>query len=168
MAVNAMTTTVPGLTVSPLIRTSGGPPVSWLETDIKPGLQGSIQLQYDADKDQPGPVNVALSVGPDDTATPVTATNQTKPRIVVFGDADFPSNVLMQDQLPFYNTDLFDNSVGWLTGARELVALQPKAPDSPRTVALDVGQKNLVFMATVFGLPILVALFGILNWWRRR
>jgi len=48
------------------------------------------------------------------------------------------------------------------------VSVRAKPANSPRTITLDAGQKNLVFTSTVLGLPILVLLCGAYIWWRRR
>ena len=156
-------------TVSPLVRTSGSPPDSWLETEPT----GQI-WQYTQGKDVPGPVDIAVSIAPAEStpptpsSTPVTDTTKPKTRIVVFGDADFASNVLVSGQFPFLNQDLFNNVVSWLAGANELVAIQPKDTTTPPTISLSTGERNLIFTATVLGLPLLVLLIGAYNWWRRR
>jgi ABC-type uncharacterized transport system involved in gliding motility auxiliary subunit len=159
----SMTPTVTTYTVSPIIQTSGSQPASWLETDIESQL-----LQFDGGKDVPGPINLALSVAPVSATGTETETVQVKTRLVVFGDADFASNVLLSPQLGFSNLDLFGNTVSWLAGADELVSIRPKDPSTPRTITLDATQKNLVLLTAVFGLPLLVFLFGIINWMRRR
>jgi ABC-type uncharacterized transport system involved in gliding motility auxiliary subunit len=98
----------------------------------------------------------------------VTDTINVGTRIVAFGDADFASNNILQQQIPIYNLDLFGNTISYLAGANELVSIRPKDPSTPRTVALDAGQRNLVLIGTVLGLPLLVALAGVMMWWRRR
>lgn len=163
------TSTIGGLDTTPLIQSSAAPPASWLETSSSELQSG--QVQFNAGKDIAGPVQVGLSLA---APTPVagspitTTTTVTGTKLVVFGDADFASNGLLQQGLPIYNTDLFNNSVSWLAGVSELVSIAPKAANQTRTMVLDQGQKNLIFTTTVLALPILVFLFGIFNWWRRR
>lgn len=177
MAVNPPTSTVAGYVTSPMVQTSGPPPISWLESDIQFPLaatSNNIQIRYDAGKDQPGPLTLALSIAPEDTtaatATPVTntQTTQAKARLVVFGDADFAGNALTNAQVPYGNRDLFGNSISWLAGANELVSIRAKDQSTPRTISLDVGQRNLAFTTTVLGMPLLVLLVGAFIWWRRR
>ncbi|MBF6613452.1 MAG: GldG family protein [Chloroflexi bacterium] len=174
MGVSTAVTPTTKYTASAIVSSSGGPPTSWLETDIRPGNTGSIQLQYDAGKDVPGPINVAVQVEPQalTSSTPVTATNVPKTRLVVFGDADFASNAILsqisQQGLSIYNIDLFGNTISWLAGANELVSIRPKDPTTPRGLTIDTGQKNVIFVASVIGLPVLVLLLGGINWWRRR
>ncbi|HEX8229185.1 MAG TPA: GldG family protein [Chloroflexia bacterium] len=154
-----------GFQVRPVVRTVSSPPLSWLETT----LAGTTQPTYDEGADLPGPVTLAALVEPGDPASgAVTDTNTVATRIVVFGDGDFASNNILQQQIPIYNVDLFGNTISYLAGANELVSIRPKDPSTPRTVALDAGQRNLVLIGTVLGLPLLVALTGVVMWWRRR
>ena len=154
-----------GYVIRPLVRTVSSAPTSWLETT----LTGTTAPTYNEGADLPGPVTLAALIEPADPVTgAVTETNTVKTRIVVFGDGDFPSNNILQQQLPLYNNDLFGNTVSYLAGANELVSRRPKDPATPRTVALDAGQRNLVLVSTVLGLPLLVALAGVMMWWRRR
>ncbi|MDQ3927674.1 MAG: GldG family protein, partial [Chloroflexota bacterium] len=154
-----------GYQIRPVVRTAGSAPQSWLETT----LSGTTQPTYNEGADLPGPVTLAGLVEPADPASgTVTDTNTVRTRIVAFGDADFASNNILQQQLPLYNVDLFGNTVSYLAGASELVSIRPKDPATPRTVALDAGQRNLVLIGTVLGLPLLVALAGVMMWWRRR
>src|SRR5687768_1255515 len=161
----SMTPTVSTYTVTPLIQTSGTQPESWLETNTQAQL-----LQFDPGQDVPGPINLALSVAPQDLSASGTQTEtaQINTRLAVFGDAEFAANILLSPELGFSNLDLFGNTVSWLAGADELVSIRPKEPSAPRTITLDSTQQNLVLLTAVFGLPLLVFLFGIINWMRRR
>ncbi|HYP19106.1 MAG TPA: hypothetical protein VEY08_03450, partial [Chloroflexia bacterium] len=154
-----------GFVIRPLVRTVSSAPTSWLETT----LTGTTAPTFDAENDLPGPVNLAALIEPADPVTgAVTSTTTPNPRIVAFGDGDFASNNILQQQLPLYNNDLFGNTVSYLAGANELVSIRPKDPSTPRTVALDAGQRNLLLVSTVLGLPLLVSLAGVMVWWRRR
>ena len=157
-------TAASGLRASPIMQTSAAPPLSWLETNTT-----NQQWAFDADTDLAGPVTVGVAVGPDVTVTSTaTETQQIKTRLVVYGDADFASNLMMNPQVGLFNRDLFANSVSWLAGADELVSIRPKEESGPRTVVLTTEQKNMIFAASVLGLPLAVFLLGLLNWWRRR
>ena len=154
-----------GFQVRPVVRTVSSAPQSWLETT----LTGSTAPAFDQDKDLPGPVTLSGLIEPADAATgAVTDTNTVQTRIVAFGDGDFAGNNVLQQQLPLFNVDLFGNTVSYLAGANELVSIRPKDPSNPRTVSLDAGQRNLILISTVLGLPLVVALAGVLMWWRRR
>jgi ABC-type uncharacterized transport system involved in gliding motility auxiliary subunit len=161
----SITPTVTTYTVLSIIQTSATQPQSWLETNTETQL-----LQFDPGTDIPGPINLGLSVAPAGVSATETQTDtvQVKTRLAIFGDADFASNVLLSPQLGFSNLDLLGNTVSWLAGANELVSIRPKDPSTPRTITLDAAQKNLVLLTAVFGLPLLVFMFGIINWMRRR
>ncbi|MEO8284939.1 MAG: GldG family protein [Chloroflexota bacterium] len=160
MGLKPPTSTVGSFVVTQLAQSSPGQDVSWLETDLQ-----TQAAQYDEGKDIPGPVSIGLSIAPSATDS-VTNTTVPKTRLVVYSDADFPSNVALQS-FPA-NVDLFANSVSWLAGANELVSIRAKEPTAPRLVTLDTTQKNLLGVVTVLGLPMLVLLFGAFTWWRRR
>jgi ABC-type uncharacterized transport system involved in gliding motility auxiliary subunit len=152
------TSTVNNMTVTSIIQSSFGEQNSFLETDFQ---SGDSQIHYDPGKDIPGPVTMGLTVAAQDTAT-----NTVKTRLVVYGDADFPSNVLTR-RYP-NNLDLFANSVSWLSGIDELVSIRAKDPEAPRQITLDAKQQTAVFFSSVLGLPLLVILLGAFVWWRRR
>ncbi len=162
MGLKSPTSTVGSMVVTPIVQSSSGSDQSWLETNLQ-----SQSVQYDAGVDLPGPVTMGLTIAPQasDTTTS-TITNTVGTKLVVFSDADFASDFAIQ-QVPA-NNDLFANSVAWLAGNYDLVSVRAKPANSPRTITLDAGQKNLVFTSTVLALPILVLLCGTYIWWRRR
>jgi ABC-type uncharacterized transport system involved in gliding motility auxiliary subunit len=164
MGFKVPTSTVGSMVVSQLIQSSPSPDQSWLETNLQ-----SQQATYDAGKDLPGPVSMGLTIAPqstDTSTTTLTNTDTINTKLVVYSDADFPSNYAIQ-QFPS-NGDLFANSVAWLAGNYDLVSVRAKAANTPRTLTLDATQKNLIFTASVLALPILVLMFGAFTWWRRR
>jgi ABC-type uncharacterized transport system involved in gliding motility auxiliary subunit len=158
MGLNTTTSTVSSLVVTPLVQSSAGENASWLETDLT-----AQQASFDPATDVPGPVTMGVQIGASTTTTDTTAPGT---RLVVFGDADFGSNLALQ--LAPSNQDLFSNSVSWLSGQDQLVSIRAKDPTAPRTMTLDAGQKNLLAILSVFALPILVLILGGYTWWRRR
>ena len=84
--------------------------------------------------------------------------------LVVFGDSDFASNTHFTTG---FNSDIFLNSVNWLVGDAALASIRPKT-DSYRHLILDDNQYNLMRYLGWFLLPSVMALAGILVWWRRR
>ena len=158
MGLTTPTTTVGSLVVTPLVQSSAGANASWLETDLT-----SQQASFDPATDVPGPVTMGVQIGASSTTTDTTAPGT---RLVVFGDADFGSNLALQ--LAPSNQDLFSNSISWLAGQDQLVSIRAKDPAAPRTMTLDAGQKNLLAIVSVFALPILVLILGGYTWWRRR
>lgn len=155
-----------GMTVQAIVKSANSPPVSWLETDIGSLSNGTVS--YDEKTDLPGPVDMGVLAGPDTSAsTPVTATNTTMPRIVAYGTSELVSNYVLQAGAS-NNADLFKNSISWLVGANELISIAPKAEDQPRTITLDAQKQSVIFIGTVFVLPLLIAAAGVFVWWRRR
>lgn len=170
MAINPPTTTVGSFLVSPFVRTSSEQNRSWLETDLN-----SPVVNFDPPNDQAGPVTLAVQVAPEPPSptAPVTETNTVNTRLVVFGDVDFASNLVLSNQqlaqdYAGNNIDLFGNAVSWLAESNELISIRPKETSQRPTIALDQGQKGMIFAATVLGLPLVVLLLGVINWWRRR
>ena len=167
MAISPPTSTLTTTLVTTLVQTSGAPPVSWLESL-------PANLQYDPATEIAGPISIGVSVEPPDdsaTSTNITDTQQVKTRLVVFGDADFPSDLFLSQSSQTYlatNADLFANAVSWLAGQSELVSIRAKDPSTPPTLTLDTGQKNLQLITSVFGLPLFVLLLGGAVWWRRK
>lgn len=172
MGLRPPTSTLQGLQATSIVQSSFGEQASWLETAITPNITGTIELNYTPNQDLPGPVSIALTLGPaaiGATTSPTdtnTVTNTVLPRMVVFGDADFPSNFWLS-QVPV-NLDLFANSVSWLAGANDLVSIRAKDPETPRRIILNEAQQRLVLFSSVIGLPVLVLLTGAFMWWRRR
>jgi len=85
-------------------------------------------------------------------------------RLAVFGDSDFASN-------RYYglsgNGNFFLNAVNWLTEESDLISIQPKT-SSPRTVQFTPSQGRLIFFVSVVILPLIILIFGISVWLRRR
>lgn len=159
-----LTPTVSNYTVSPLVQTTSSAPTAWLETDTQ-----NLQISYNEGVDVAGPIIMGVSVEPAEATQAVTGTQTvTGTRLVVFADADFAGNNFASGATPYFNSDLFGNSVSWLAGVNELISIRPKEPSAPRTLALSAGEKNAVLLISVIGLPFVVAMFGVLNWWRRR
>jgi ABC-type uncharacterized transport system involved in gliding motility auxiliary subunit len=154
------TSTVGSFVTTSLIQSSPSADQSWLETELS-----NPAVKYDAGKDLPGPVTIGLTIAPA-ASTSETETNQVATKLVVFSDADFASNIAVQQVIG--NQDLFANSVSWLSGANELVSIRAKDPTTPRTITLDSGQKNFIGITTILALPLFVLLFGAFTWWRRR
>jgi len=84
--------------------------------------------------------------------------------LVVFGDADFALNNLIQSQ---FNRDLFLNTVGYLVGRPESISIRPKAWKTS-TLDLSVDQKKGIYFASLFIIPQLIILFGLAIWSFRR
>jgi ABC-type uncharacterized transport system involved in gliding motility auxiliary subunit len=85
-------------------------------------------------------------------------------RLVVFGDADFPSNELIE---AYRNRDLFLNSVNWLLGDVEAISIRPVRSRASR-FALSNEDFTRIRSLSLFVLPEAIAVVGVLVWWSRR
>ena len=133
---------------------------AWAETDldaITNQAQSSQPPQIQADKgvDLIGPVSLAMTA--EDTGK--------GSRIVVFGDSQFASNTFF-NQLG--NGDMFVNSVDWATQQENLISLTPKEEVQRLLIPPGRYAMNLILLVTVFILPGVVLLAGVIVWWQRR
>jgi ABC-type uncharacterized transport system involved in gliding motility auxiliary subunit len=85
-------------------------------------------------------------------------------RLVAFGDSDFASNTFF----PYLaNADLVLASLSWLMREEGGAPMTPLVEVLP-TVSLSNAQTRDIFLTTVFVVPGLIALAGIVVWWTRR
>ena len=132
-------------------------------------------LEFDVNVDEFGPFPLALSVeaskpigqrpdSPTVTAEGAPDLGETYTRLLVFADSDFASNEF------FYslgNSDLFLNSVNWLTEQEQLISIRPK-PAAFRRLVVTQRDWNVILYTTVGFWPMMVLLGGAFAWWRRR
>ncbi|NNL87370.1 MAG: GldG family protein [Myxococcales bacterium] len=85
-------------------------------------------------------------------------------RLIVYGDSDFATNSMLRQ---FRNRDLFLNSINWLLGDVEAIAIRPAATRASR-LALNTEQFMRLRMLSLFVLPQLIAALGVFVWWWRR
>lgn len=131
---------------------------SWLE-------KGATfkKVEFNEGIDKKGPISIACVVQKEKQQN--NKEEEVKnTRLVVFGDSDFASTGF-SDALG--NQDLFLNAVNFLAFEEELISIRPKE-EKQRTVALTGKQARLIFYTTVFGMPTVIIVCGILVWIRRR
>ena len=92
------------------------------------------------------------------------AKSKTKSRIVVVGDSDFATNSFFQ---VMGNGKLFLNTINFLAAQENLIGIEPRTFDSPR-VNLTNSQMKGTFFLSVILIPALLALIGMVVWWRQR
>lgn len=151
-------------------------PQSFLETTPD-------RIEFTPDQDQRGPFPLALTVlaekpigqrpqrsGPS-TALPGGVTPQITPeqlsnptRLVVFADTDFAIN---QWFYSLGNSDLFLNSVNWLTGSQELISIRTK-PEGMRRLVVTQRIWNFILYSSVALWPLALLVAGGIVYWRRR
>jgi ABC-type uncharacterized transport system involved in gliding motility auxiliary subunit len=147
---------------------------SWAERDLS-RLDGQREIAFD-EGDLRGPVPVGAAGQPTLTADPSAGEaagaeeaedageEPASPRLVVFGDADFASNEYLG---AYSNLDLFVNSVNWLMGDIEAIAVRPNRSRASR-FQLTSEQFRTIRTVSLFVLPEAIAVLGVFVWWSRR
>ena len=147
---------------------------SWGERDLETFF-GDGRAESGPD-DLTGPVSLGVAGTPlvpkpsaasaaDPSAASALLEKPRDPRLVVFGDSDFASNALLDS---YRNRDLFVNSVNWLLGDVEAIAIRPNQSRASRLKQLSNEQFVTIRMLSLFLLPELIAFAGVLAWWSRR
>jgi ABC-type uncharacterized transport system involved in gliding motility auxiliary subunit len=126
---------------------------SWAETDFTSLAEGN--LRADEGVDQVGPLSVAVAAELFSSGA----------RIVVFGDAEFPSNAYFS---AYGNSDMMINAIDWVVGEEELINLTPKTPTQRVLVPPQTYTLGLILLGSVFVLPGLIVLAGVYTWFARR
>jgi len=108
-----------------------------------------------------------LAKDPEDAAGPLTlgaAVEAGAARLVAVGSSSFATN----DAITFQgNVDFLMNSVNWLAGREENLAIRPKTPEY-RLVTLTGTQASVIFYSTVVFVPLLFLVAAGAVAWRRR
>jgi ABC-type uncharacterized transport system involved in gliding motility auxiliary subunit len=144
------TTVSADITVTLLASTASG---AWGETDLQ--SINDNQVTADSGKDVIGPVPLA-----------VAATNtKTSARIVVIGSSIFATDGQITT---LGNNDFIMNSIDWAAEQENLINLTPKQTTNRFLVPPKVYVQGLILLITVFILPGLVIVGGIVMWIQRR
>lgn len=128
----------------------------WLET-------GKIddKVSFDAKTDIAGPINIAVALE--------RVYGKKGQRVVVVGNANFLSNTFITNG---GNLDLGINMVNWLAGDDNLITIQPKPLKDSNVIigsdAVSVVIAWLVYYGFQMILPIILLVFGIVTWLKRR
>jgi ABC-type uncharacterized transport system involved in gliding motility auxiliary subunit len=134
---------------------------SWAERDLaKLDAEGAVAMDAG---DLPGPVPVGVAGRPT-VARDGEGGDTAQPRLVVFGDADFAANELIQ---AYRNQDLFVNSINWLMGDVEAISIRPNVSRASR-FQLTQAQFQTIRSLSLFVLPEAIAVLGVFMWWSRR
>ena len=139
---------------------------SWAERDLE-RFYGEGEAEIDAD-DLRGPVSIAVAGRPglsrNGAGDDEPDADAPEARLVVFGDADFASNELIES---YRNRDLFLNSVNWLLGDIEAISIRPERSRASR-FELSSEQFTRIRSMSLFVLPETIAVLGVVVWWSRR
>ncbi len=144
-----------GPRVTELVQT---PPSFWGETDL-----ASERAVYEAEKDQPGPLNLAVAV---ETGNPRGVELGTGlSRMVVIGSSSFVDNATITTVTG--NLDFMMNALNWLLQREQLIAVAPKLPQE-FSLSMSEDEVRTVYWLTIGGMPFAVAVAGVMVWVRRR
>jgi ABC-type uncharacterized transport system involved in gliding motility auxiliary subunit len=128
----------------------------WGETDVD-----NDHASYDPATDMAGPLPLAVAV---ETSNPQGVNVDLGiTRLVVTGTSRFVDN----SSLAGGNLDFFMNSLNWLLQREQLVAVSPKSPQEFR-LDMSPSQQMAVYLLVMGGMPLAVAIIGIVIWLGRR
>jgi ABC-type uncharacterized transport system involved in gliding motility auxiliary subunit len=135
---------------------------SWGETSFRPG-SGATWTEEE-DLAGPLPIVVAVADAVEESGGAYRARVRSgepapvgEPHLVVIGDSDFVSNAFFGWQ---GNGDLMVNSINWLAGQEELIAILPKEVANKRVLLTD-SRRGLAFALLVLLLPMIPAATGV-------
>jgi ABC-type uncharacterized transport system involved in gliding motility auxiliary subunit len=144
-----------GITVESLFKSNEN---SWGETDLS-----KSEASFDPDQDLKGPLSLAVAaikeIRPSSDKEPAV-----KARLVVTGTSSFPINAYFPAQ---GNGNLFLNIVSWLAQDEDLISIRPK-PAEDRRILLSQSQLATVRLISMFVLPAIALIAGIIVVWNRR
>jgi ABC-type uncharacterized transport system involved in gliding motility auxiliary subunit len=150
-----------GLSVAPILATGGG---GWLTRD-------PARRTYDAAQgDRGGPVVLGgaadySSTSPTgETRIPSGGPKINRTRLALFADADWASNAFLGE---LGNQTLLVNTVNWLAGEEDLIAVKGIDVDLRRLTLTPVRRQTLGIVS-VGVLPFIALATGCLLWFRRR
>ncbi|GAB4341070.1 MAG: Gldg family protein [Calditrichia bacterium] len=127
-------------------------PNSWAESDYN-----KSPISFDEGKDINGPVSLAV------LSTKNHSGNK-KSRILVIGDSDFAGNAYIRNS---GNYDAFLNEINYLAEEEDQITIRPKEIDD-RRVNLTAKDSKIVLYVSVFALPLLIIIAGVVIYFRRR
>jgi ABC-type uncharacterized transport system involved in gliding motility auxiliary subunit len=169
---------VPGTSVRPVVNSSKS----------SYGGTNRDRVEFNKEKDQAGPLTIMVAVNrkPEfiDSTEAVTGDHKSKnadrpspllpesetaarlknSRVIVVGDSDFATNSFFHI---LGNGTLFLNAVNYLAAQENLIGLEPRTFDLPRVNLSNRQMKGTLFLSIIL-IPALMAVIGIVVWWRRR
>ncbi len=137
---------------------------SWGEVNMEELKQGRAEFKKGEDIMGPLPVAMVVTIGEDRPADIQKAKKYPVAKMVVFGDSDFVNNEYISAS---GNRDLFLNSVRWLAGEEDLIAIRPKKLNST-PLYLKASQARLIFILPVLVLPGIILAAGVIVITRRK
>jgi hypothetical protein len=152
---------VPGVSVTPLVRTSAK---TWGETDFESIARGDAG--WDAGEAR-GPVTLAVAaervLGDVKEGEPIPE-DTPRTRLTVFGDSSFSTN---EHRRMGANRNLVLNMVGWLVDDESQIAIRPRSRGS-NLIVLTPNQRDGIFFFVLYVLPVSLLSIGLGIWLVRR
>ena len=158
----------PGLKVTSLFSTSS--------RSLEVELQGD-KVKIDEKTDRRGPLSLALSIEgtgkkpeapkPDPKDKDAKKEDPSKApefRMVAVGGSSFATNGFIDTGM---NSDLFQNMLAWLAHDEDLISIRPK-PTDVREFEVSETQVRVIYLASVFFLPLMMLASGLGVWMNRR
>ncbi|MDD4875596.1 MAG: GldG family protein [Dehalococcoidales bacterium] len=140
----------------PLVWTSKD---SWLERELIP----TEEPEFNDGIDLKGPLSIGVLIAASPTEGEITSTSKLT-RLIIIGDSDFASNEHYESG---NNSDLFLNSITWLTEETELISIHHKVLPFRRLTA-GPQATNFINYSSIGLIPLIVLAIGGIVWWRRR
>ncbi|MFQ5418455.1 MAG: GldG family protein, partial [Myxococcota bacterium] len=141
---------------------------SWAERDLE-RFYGEGKAEF-GDDDLSGPVPIAVAgsvqrpLDEDANGDGADASAAAEGQVVVFGDADFANNEMID---AYRNRDLFVNSINWLLGDVEAISVRPNKSRASRFQPT-AAEFQRIRLLSLFVLPEALAVLGVFTWWSRR
>ena len=138
-------------------------PASWLETNPE-------EVSFDVGEDISGQFDIVAAMEAGGTLSgqpldlPPEKGEDTLAKIVVFGDSDFARNKFFFSS---DNSNLLLNSVNWLAGDYDLIAIREPFFAS-RPIIVNSREREFIKWSSWFLPPIAMLIIGVAVWWRRR
>ena len=161
------------LSVKSLAKTINPAGVSWAEMEREPDETFNTDA-YTPGVDIPGPISIAVAAEQKNEPRPpgtssqsentATETPESPTRIVVFGDSDFATNLFFRSA----SRDLFLATINWLTLEEDLIDIRPIDLRQQALRAMTIQDIRLVQITSVFLIPSIVFIGGLIVWWQRR
>lgn len=125
-------------------------------------LQGSVE--FDEGIDDPGPLNLMISLTREIETGDGDEAGSKKQRIIISGDGDFLSNTFIGNS---GNLDLGVRLINWLSNDDDLIAIPPRVADD-LYLELSNTTKLIIILGFLIVLPLGLLVTGLVIWWRRR
>ncbi len=159
-SVHAGAATKPGLHAVELVTSSAS---AWAESDMAGVFERGEASLSEGDIKGPVPLAVAVTANHKEMGPEVGITGEGETKLVVVGDADFANNQFL---LQLFNRDFVLNTLNWLGGQEEMIAIRPRALRASSS-QLTPDETRRVFFLSVLVIPELLLFLGLTVWWRR-